>query len=137
MGILLQFPLYAGIMGIMSTSGLSSILSTELSQVASTELFSSMSFLSAGLLNLFIPSGGGQWAVQGPILLQGAQNLDASLGEVVIAFALGDAWTNMLQPFWALPLLSITRLKASQIVGYTATVMLFTLPIYLVMFWIF
>ena len=122
-GIILQFPLYAGIMGVMAASGLSGALST-LFASAGKEAFTTVGFLAAGLLNLFVPSGGGQWAVQGPILVQGALELGVPVADVVMAMAYGDEWTNMLQPFWALPLLAITGVRARDIVGYTALWML-------------
>ena len=79
---------------------------------------------SAAVVNLFVPSGGGQWAVQGPIaMLAGAQD-GIPLGKMVMSVAYGDQLTNMLQPFWALPLLAITGVKARDIVGYTAIVMI-------------
>ena len=104
---------------------------------ASPEIFNSFTFFSAGFLNIFVPSGGGQWAVQGPLMIQTAQSMNLPLNKVVVAFSHGDAWTNMLQPFWALPLLGITGLKARDIVGYTATLMICVLPIYLFAFWWF
>jgi short-chain fatty acids transporter len=76
---------------------------------------------------LFVPSGGGQWAIQGLIALQAgfAEGVDA--GKMVMSVAYGDQLTNMLQPFWALPLLSITGVEAKDIVGYTAMLMIFAL----------
>ncbi len=79
-----------------------------------------LAFFSAGIVNLLVPSGGGQWAVQGDILLGAGDALGVPPGTTVMAFAYGDAWTNTLQPFWALPLLGIMGLEAKQIVGYTA-----------------
>ncbi|MCX4242871.1 TIGR00366 family protein [Paraliomyxa miuraensis] len=122
-GIILQFPLYAGIMGVMAGAGLSAALSRSLSAVGGGA-FAVMAFLSAGLLNLLIPSGGGQWAVQGPILVEGALSLGLPVSDVMMAMAYGDQWTNMLQPFWALPLLAITGVRARDIIGYTAIWML-------------
>ncbi len=75
---------------------------------------------------IFVPSGGGQWAVQGPIIVKAAQAMDLSIPKSVMALSYGDEWTNLLQPFWALPLLGITGLKAKQIVGYTLIVMFVT-----------
>ena len=83
-----------------------------------------VTFLSAGLVNLFVPSGGGQWAVQGPIAVEAARELGLPLEQVIMAVAYGDQWTNMLQPFWALPLLAITGIKARDILGYTALFLL-------------
>ena len=80
-------------------------------------------------MNLFVPSGGGQWALQGKVIVETAQALDVPLGKAIMAFAYGDAWTNMLQPFWALPLLAITGIRASRLIGYTATLMLVVGPI--------
>ena len=135
-GILIQFPLYAGVMAVMSTSGITQAIARGFTQLADADSMSTFSFFSAGLINLFVPSGGGQWAVQGPLLLESAYQVGAPLNEVVMAFAYGDAWTNMLQPFWALPLLVLTGVKARDIVGYTATLMLMVTPIYVLGFWI-
>lgn len=137
LGIILQFPLYSGIMTLMSGAGLTSALTELVNGVASSESLATLTFLMAGFVNLFVPSGGGQWAVQGPLVLSSAQELQASLGEAVIAFAHGDAWTNLLQPFWALPLLAITGLQAKDIVGYTASLMIILAPWYFFVFWYF
>ena len=74
-------------------------------------------------LNIFVPSGGGQWAVQGPIVLQSAMDLGISIPKSIMALAYGDQLTNMLQPFWALPLLGITQLKATDILPYSVLIM--------------
>lgn len=122
-GILIQFPLYAGIMGLMKVSGLSVKL-TALVAGAGANALAGLTFLSAGAVNLFVPSGGGQWAVQGPIIMEAAIRAGVSPETVLMAMAYGDQWTNMLQPFWALPLLAITGVRARDIVGYTALWML-------------
>lgn len=136
-GIILQFPFYAGIMGIMALSGLITSMAQGAASFATESTFAPLTMLSAGIVNLFVPSGGGQWAVQGPLVVQSAEALGVPLGKAVMAFAYGDAWTNMLQPFWALPLLGITRLEAREIVGYTATLMLLIVPIYVIAFALF
>ena len=79
--------------------------------------------ISGGLVNIFVPSGGGQWAVQGPIVLQSAMDLGISIPKSIMALAYGDQLTNMLQPFWALPLLGITQLKATDILPYSVLIM--------------
>ena len=117
-GIVLQFPLYAGIMAVMAASGLSAMLTSAVSS-AGPGLLEPLTFLSAGVLNLLVPSGGGQWAVQGPIIMQAALDTGVEPGNVLMAMAYGDQWTNMLQPFWALPLLAVTGVRARDIVGYT------------------
>lgn len=116
--IVIQFPFYAGIMGIMSMSGLSGALSDFFISVSTATTLPIWSFLSAGMLNLFIPSGGGQWAVQGPIMMEAAQQIGADLPRVAMGVAWGDAWTNLIQPFWALPILAIAGLKARDIMGF-------------------
>ena len=122
-GIILQFPLYAGIMAVMKTSGLTSMLAEAIAANATPQTLPVFTFLSAGIVNLFVPSGGGQWAVQGPIAMQAAIDAGVSPAKMVMAVAYGDQLTNMLQPFWALPVLAITGVKARDIVGYTALVM--------------
>jgi short-chain fatty acids transporter len=123
-GIILQFPLYAGIMGMMHSSGLTAQLAHSLAAGANQTTLPIVTFLSAGLVNLFIPSGGGQWGVQGPIAMQAALDAGVEPVKMVMAVAYGDQLTNMLQPFWALPLLAVTGVKARDIVGYTSILML-------------
>jgi len=118
-GIIIQFPFYAGIMGMMKFSGLVAIIAGGFVAISNDTTYPLFAFLSAGLVNLFVPSGGGQVAVQGPVMVEAAQTLNFSMPKTMMAIAYGDAWTNMLQPFWALALLGITRLRARDIVGYT------------------
>lgn len=122
-GIILQFPLYAGIMGMMNASGLTAQLATGIASAGSATTLPLYTFVSAGVINFFIPSGGGQWGVQGPIAMQSALDAGVAPAKMIMAVAYGDQLTNMLQPFWALPLLAITGVKARDIVGYTAVLM--------------
>ena len=117
-GIVLQFPFYAGIMAIMLDSGLAATISAWLTSFATATTLPFWTFLSAGLVNIFVPSGGGQWAVQAPVVIDAAQALNADMARTAMAVAWGDAWTNMLQPFWALPALAIAGLRAKDIMGY-------------------
>ena len=117
--ILLQFPLYAGIMGIMATSGLITVFSDFMVETAGPSTFGVLAFLSAGVVNLFVPSGGGQFAVQGPVMLDAGERLGVDPAVTIMAIAYGDQWTNMIQPFWALPVLAISGLKIRDILGYT------------------
>lgn len=117
-GIVLQFPFYGGIMGIMVDSGLAAIIASWFVNISTPKTFPLFSFLSAGIINLFIPSGGGQWVAQGPIVVKAAQSLNVPLGKAVMALSWGDAWTNMIQPFWALPILGLAKLGAKDIMGY-------------------
>ncbi|MCP1325823.1 short-chain fatty acid transporter [Halomonas sp. 707D4] len=117
-GIVIQFPFYAGIMAIMVQSGLAQSLSEWLVSFASAASLPFWSFISAGLVNIFVPSGGGQWAVQAPVMLPAAEALGADVARIAMAVAWGDAWTNLLQPFWALPVLAIAGLKAKDIMGF-------------------
>jgi short-chain fatty acids transporter len=121
--ILLQFPLYAGIMGMMAATGLIQVLSDSVVAVASPQTLGLLAFLSAGLVNFFVPSGGGQVAVQAPILLDAGERLGVDPAVMIMAISYGDQWTNMIQPFWALPLLAIAGLKIRDILGYTTVVL--------------
>jgi short-chain fatty acids transporter len=124
-GIIVQFPLYAGIMAMMAVSGLVGLTAQAFASVGNDTTIPLLSFLAAGVVNLLVPSGGGQWGIQGPIALQTGLAAGIPPGKMIMAVAYGDQLTNMLQPFWALPLLGITGCKARDIVGYTAVVMVF------------
>lgn len=130
-GILIQFPLYFGIMGIMSSSGMVTQISDFFVSISSSTTLPIFTFFSAGLVNIFVPSGGGQWVVQGPIVVESALQLGVPLPKAIMALAYGDQITNMLQPFWALPLLGITKLKAKEILPYTLLAMVLGSIIYI------
>ena len=131
-GILLQFPIYFGIMGVVTGTGLVDVLSATLVSATSSETLPLAIFTSSGILNVFVPSGGGQWAVQGPLVLEACNSIGMSIEKGVMAMAYGDQWTNMLQPFWALPLLGITGLKAKDILPYTMAALLVSGVIFMV-----
>ncbi|EED36741.1 short-chain fatty acids transporter [Luminiphilus syltensis NOR5-1B] len=117
--VLLQYPFYAGIMGIAVQSGLAESLTATVISVASAESLPVLAFFSAGLINLFIPSGGAQWAIQGPTFIQAANILDVDRGLITMSVAYGDQWTNLIQPFCAVPLLAVSGLQLRHIYGFS------------------
>lgn len=129
-GIILQFPFYAGIMGMMvftpaGGSSLAGVISNFFVSISNDVTFPLFTFISAGIVNIFIPSGGGQWAVQGPIMMPAGLKLGVDPAVTGMAIAWGDAWTNMIQPFWALPALGIAGLSARDIMGYCLITLIF------------
>jgi short-chain fatty acids transporter len=128
--ILLQYPFYAGILGIMTGTGLVSVISNFFTEIANTQTLPFLAFLSGGLINIFVPSGGGQWVIQGPIFLEAAKNLSVDPALIVLGVAYGDQWTNMIQPFWTIPVLAIAGLQLRQIMGYTFIIFLLTFFLY-------
>lgn len=125
-GIILQFPFYAGMMGMMSSSGLAQSLSEFFISISNESTFLFFTYISAGIVNFFVPSGGGQWAIQGPIILPAAKELGIDLAHASMAIAWGDAWSNMVQPFWALPLLSIGNISLGEMMSYCVMVFIAT-----------
>lgn len=128
--IILQYPFYSGIMGMMAATGLMKVITDWIVSVATPETLGFFAFLSGGLVNLFVPSGGGQWAVQGPIMVEAALSLNVEPAVVVLGVAYGDQWSNMIQPFWTIPVLAIAGLHMRQILGYTFVIFLFTGVLY-------
>jgi short-chain fatty acids transporter len=127
-GIVLQFPFYAGIMGMISLSGLGVIMAGWLVNISSAGTFPMVSWLTGGLVNLFVPSGGGEWSVVGETVLRAAQELNVPIGKTIMAYSVGDAWTNLFQPFWAIPLLGITGIRARDMFGYCITMLFLLVP---------
>lgn len=115
---LLQYPLYAGIMGMAIQSGLAEQFTLFLTDISSKATLPIIGFFSAGAINVFIPSGGAQWALQGPSFIAAAKTLDVDLGLTTMAVAYGDQWTNLIQPFTAIPILALTGLRLRHIYGY-------------------
>jgi short-chain fatty acids transporter len=125
-GIMIQFPFYAGIQMMMDQSGLGGMITSAFVKVATKDTFPFFAFLSSGLINFAVPSGGGHWVVQGPFVIPAAKALGVNLGKAAMAIAYGEAWMNMAQPFWALPALAIAGLGVRDIMGYCVTALLFS-----------
>ena len=130
-GIILQFPFYAGIMGMMTglnSTGVSiaGLISEKMVALSSPHTFPLLSFGSAAIVNMFVPSAGGQWAVQAPVLFPAGHALGVSPALTTMSLCWGDTWTNMIQPFWALPALGIAKLGVRDIMGYCVMVFLWT-----------
>lgn len=127
-GIILLFPFFAGIQGIMDGSGLASELAETMIDLSTESTFPILAWLTAAVVNMFVPSGGGEWVILGPSILEAAQELGIELGHATMAYAVGDAHTNLLNPFWAIPLLAITRIKAREMFGYAIVMLLALIP---------
>lgn len=123
-GIVFQFPLYGGVLGMVRYSGLVNIIAGGLASISTPLTFPAITFLTASIINMFVPSGGGQWAVQGPVSIAAAKLMGASTLKTALCVAYGNTWTNMAQPFWAIATLGICGLKAKDIMGYTISIML-------------
>ncbi|MDP8977557.1 MAG: TIGR00366 family protein [Actinomycetota bacterium] len=123
-GVIIQFPFYAGILGIMDASGLVTVIAGWFVAISTPLTYPFWTMVSAAAVNFAVPSGGGQWAVQGPVVVEATKSLGIDMGTGVMAVAMGDQLTNMVQPFWALPLLGITGLRVGDVLGYTAALMI-------------
>jgi short-chain fatty acids transporter len=110
----------------MVGTGLAAIIASGFVSISNGQTFYMMQFWGAGLINMFVPSGGGQWVVQGPITIEATKmmNIDAVKSAMMVAW--GDQWTNLIQPFWALPVLGIAGLSAKDIMGYTAVALIWS-----------
>lgn len=121
---LIQYPLYAALMGLMAASGLGALFVDGFVSIASAGTLSIWTFFSAAILNLFIPSAGGQWAVQGPIVVDAAMQLGADIPRIAMAVTIGEVWTNAIQPLYAVPVLAIAGLHIRHIMGYCVIALL-------------
>ena len=128
--MMLQYPIYGGIMGIMTTTGLAQIISSSIAASASAETLPILSFVSSIFISLVIPSGGGHWAVQGPFTIPAAVALNASIPATTMAVAMGEEVANMLQPFWALPVVAIAGIGIQRVMGFTVLTFIVSAIVY-------
>jgi len=128
-GIIMQFPFYAGIFGIMAYTGLLKEVASWFVAISTPFWYPLITMISSGIINMFIPSSGGIWMVQGPVMIMAGHKIGVELNRVVMAFTAGEVITNAIQPFWALPLLGATGTEMRNIMGYCllATIVLFAL----------
>jgi short-chain fatty acids transporter len=122
-GIILQYPFYAGIMAIMASSGLVNTFSEFFVKIATPHTLPFWGLISSFFINFFAPSGGGHWVIQGPFMIEAAKSIGASVGHTATAVMLGNAWNDLVQPFWILPALALSKLKLKDIMGYTVIMM--------------
>ena len=122
--ILLQYPLYAGILGMITATGLVEIFGSFFVSISNAQTLGVFTMLFAGIVNFFVPSGGGQFAIQAPIFINAADQLDVSHDVIIMAISYGDQWTNMIQPFWTIPILAVAGLRIRDILGYTTVTLL-------------
>lgn len=130
--IILQFPFYAGIIGMTTNSGLAETLAEAIVGLSGAETFPAAVVLVSAVVNTFVPSGGGEWTVIGPIVVPAAQDLGVPVGQTLVAYTFGASLADLVQPFWALPLLAITDMRARDIFGYAIMMLLLLLPVVLV-----
>ena len=117
-GIMLQYPFYAGIMGVLAASGLVFSFSDFFVAISSIETLPFWSLISGFIVNILAPSGGGQWSVQGPIMVQAAHDIGTSIPKTAMGVQLGDAWNTVIQPFWLIPILALSKLSLKHVMGH-------------------
>lgn len=129
-GIILQFPFYAGIMAIMHGSGLVESIAHVFVNISSADTLPLWGLISSFVINFFAPSGGGHWVLQGPFMIDAATTLGASQAQTAMSVMLGNGWNDLVQPFWILPALALSKLKLKDIMGYTVVSMMLVGAIY-------
>ena len=125
--VMFQFPFYGGIAGIMSSSGLAAIVVSALVKISTAQTLPVVAYLSAAVVNLFIPSQGGQFIIQGPLLMSAAQELGANVATTINGFVYGDQVTNLIQPLYIIPALAMTGTKLKDVWGFMAFMCVFWL----------
>jgi len=135
-GIALQFPLYAGIYGIFKATGLATRLGELFVSLCTARTFPTVVYWYSGLVNYFVPSGGAKWTIEAPYLLEAARTLGVAPEKVVMAYAWGDMATDLIQPFWAIPLLAVAKLEFKDILGFLLLAFLLYAPLVTLAFWL-
>jgi len=123
-GIVLQFPFYAGIFGLMQNTGLGTFLGELFTELSSQQSYPFVVWAYSGVMNLFVPSAGSKWLIEAPYLIPAGEAHGVSVATTTLAYAYGDSATNLIQPFFAIPLLAVARLRFGDVVGYTFLVAL-------------
>lgn len=138
-GIILQYPFYAGIMAVMAGSGLVLTISQWFLNISTPRTLPFWGLISSFVINYFAPSGGGHWVIQGPFMIDAAHKLGTSLAQTSMAVMMGNAWNDLVQPFWIIPALALSKLKLNDIMGYTVIMMVWVGVVYIaaILLWSF
>jgi short-chain fatty acids transporter len=135
-GVLLQFPLYAGIFGVLMASGLNEVMAKFFVSISTQETLPLIGGIYSAILGLFLPSGGGKWVVEAPYLLEAANQLHVSLAWMVQVYNAAEALPNFINPFWMLPLMGLIGVKARDLAGYSTLQLIFHTPVVLLLLWL-
>jgi len=136
-GVLIQFPFYAVIFGMIVGTGINKWLADFFVAITTPSTYSLLVAAYSAVLGVFIPSGGSKWVIEAPYVLQAAIEHKVNLGWVVQIYNAAEALPNLLNPFWMLPLLGILHLRARDLVGYSVLQMLIHIPIVFFLCWLF
>jgi short-chain fatty acids transporter len=136
-GVILQFPFYAGIAGVITATHLNELLAGAFVNLSTPATFPPLVALYSAVLGVFVPSGGSKWVIEAPYVMSAAHSLRVHLGWVVTAYDLGEALANLVQPFWMLPILGLFRLGARDVMGYTFVVFIALVPVVLLLVTLF
>jgi short-chain fatty acids transporter len=132
-GVILQFPFYAGIAGVIVSTHLNELLARVFVDASTPLTFPPLVALYSAVLGVFVPSGGSKWVIEAPYVMAAAHELKVHLGWVVASYDLGEALANLVQPFWMLPMLGVLGLRARDVMGYTFVVFVALTPVVLVL----
>ncbi len=135
-GVLLQFPLYAGIFGVLMASGLNDVMSEFFVSISTRETLPVIGGIYSAILGLFLPSAGGKWVVEAPYLLEAANQLQVNLAWMVQSYNAAEALPNFINPFWMLPLMGLIGVKARDLAGYSMLQLIFHAPVVLLLIWL-
>jgi short-chain fatty acids transporter len=136
-GVLIQFPFYAGIFGIISKTEIASLLAGWFVKISSPGSFPLLVALYSAVLGVFVPSGGGKWILEAPYVMAGASAWQIHLGWTVQIYNAAEALPNLINPFWMLPLMGILNVKARDLAGYSVLQLLFHIPVVFLFCWLF
>ncbi|QSO47276.1 short-chain fatty acid transporter [Alicyclobacillus mengziensis] len=138
--LILQYPLYGGVMALMAYSPatdiapLQVVISNALVRHANATTLPLFNYIGSCIIALFVPSGGGHWGVQGPVTIETAKAMGLTsqvyLGKLSMSVAVGEQVTNMIQPFWALPVLALAKLGVRDMMGFTVVAFLIGLVVF-------
>ena len=132
-GVILQFPFYAGIAGVITATHLNEQVANVFVRISTPTTFAPLVAVYSAVLGVFVPSGGSKWVIEAPYVMAAAHTMKVHLGWVVSAYDLGEALANLLQPFWMLPILGLFKLGARDVMGYTIVVFLALTPVVLIL----
>lgn len=135
-GVILQFPFYGGVFGIITGSPLTHKLAAAFVAASTTSTYPVLVAIYSAVLGLFIPSGGSKWVIEAPYVLQAAKDLAVDQGWVVQIYNAAEALPNLVNPFWMLPVLGLLGVKARELVGFAVLQLVFHTPAVLFLMWI-
>ena len=116
--VVVLYHLYAGVAGLLQFTTVGEAFAGSMASISTQYTFPFFAALSATVVAVFVPSSGGQWAIQGFVTAKVALSVGVTIQRGLLAMGIGDQMGNLISPFWYVLVAGVARVNFREFIGY-------------------